>query len=121
MQERFRGQSLTGFYFVYRIYMFMSSAILTFLSTFVNCFLVFMFSFICLCSQIQTCSFFYVVFRCVFRVHCVLVSRYAVLCLFPACDYSFQIGSFAKSIYRASLMNKIHAMKSHENPNENLI
>ena len=49
------------------------------------------------------------------------MSRYAVLCLFPACVYSFQIGSFAKSIYRASLMNKIHAMKSHENPNENLI
>jgi hypothetical protein len=40
----------------------------------------------------------HVVFGCVFRVHCVLVSRHAVLCVFPACVYSYiQIVSFAKS------------------------
>ena len=69
----------------------------------------------------------------VFPVHCVLVSRYVVLCLFPVCVYSYiQLVSFAKkhrTIFQrhfgwgarqALLMNKIHAMRSHENPNETL-
>ena len=61
----------------------------------VNCFFAFIFSFVCSCCQ--PCLFFHLVFGFVFPVHCVLMSRYAVLCLFPVCVYSYiQIASFAK-------------------------
>ena len=91
--------------------------------------LVFIFSFICSCCQ--TCSFFHLVFGFVFPVHCVLVSRYAVLCLFPVCVYScIQMVSFSKVPHFLSIhfgwgakqalpINQIHAMKPYENPNEN--
>ena len=102
------------------------------------------FSFFCL-SPVFLVSFFHLYvhavrhvhfsfgfFRCVCPVHCVLVSHCAVLCLFPVCVYVHSNCFFCKkypNIFprhfgwgakQALLMNKIHAMKRHENPDENL-
>ena len=118
-----------GFHFFYCIYMLMSSAFFIFFVYH----LFFWFHFFIYMFMLSNMSIFHLVFfRCVCPVHCVLVSHCAVLCLFPVCVYVHSNCFFCKkypNIFprhfgwgakQALLMNKIHAMKRHENPDENL-
>ena len=74
------------------IYIFRTSAI----SSFCQWLLGFhFFEYMFMLSNIFT---FHLVFAFAFTVHCVLVSRYSVVCFFPVCVYGFiQTASFVKS------------------------
>jgi hypothetical protein len=66
---------------------------------FVNRFFAFVFSSILYVHAVKHFHFLVVFFGFVFPVHCVLVSSYAVLCLFPVCVYSYiQMVSFTKKM-----------------------